>query len=73
VTVAAAYPATAWLYDVQMNFDVSAPGHATVSGHRIGRYAVTWAGNVTTLCPGVHAGPFDPLGYVDLPTGDCPA
>lgn len=73
VSVTGTVPAQAWIYDVEMSFSVSAPGQQTVTATRLGRYVVTWAGVVTTVCPGVRAwdDPAQPPLYV--PAGEtCP-
>ena len=75
VSVSGTVPAKGWVYEVDMTFAVHRPGHPTVRGSRLGRYVVTWAGNVTTLCPGLRAGPLPPddTEYVNVPGGEtCP-
>ena len=74
VSVSGTVPATGWVYDVELEFAVSAPRKGTIAGTRVGRYAVTWGGNVTTLCPGLRAGPLpDDTTYVVVPGGEtCP-
>lgn len=76
VSVSGTIPATAWVYDVEMHFEVARRGAPKVKGTRFGRYAVSWAGNVTSVCPGVrlwNESPDAPAN-VYVPTGEtCPA
>lgn len=74
IEVVGTVPALGWVYDVEMQFDITAVGKPTATGTRVGRYAVHWGGNVTTLCPGQSAGPLPPDDrYIDVPTGEtCP-
>jgi hypothetical protein len=73
ISVTGTVPAQAWIYEVELSFAVSAPGRETVTATRLGRYVVTWAGVVTTVCPGVRPwdDPAQPPLYV--PAGEtCP-
>jgi hypothetical protein len=51
VSVSGTYPATAWIYEVEMKFAISVPGQPALAGRRLGRYAVHWGGEVTPICP----------------------
>ena len=75
ISVSGTAPAQAWFYEVELKFDVTAPGRRTVTATRLGRYAVHWSGVVTKLCPGVESWDEDDTDVppVDVPAGDtCP-
>lgn len=65
-------PAAFWIYDVELEFEVSAQGKPPDLGTRLGRFVLSWAGEATTLCPGVrpwtenNGAPVDPY----VPGGD---
>ncbi len=77
VSVSGTVPAKAWLYEVELKFDITDRKGTTVTGTRLGRYAVTWAGVVTTLCPGFQSweeDPTAPTNELNVPGGEtCPA
>lgn len=73
VSVSGTVPAKAWLYEVEMRFDVAARGQVPVSATRLGRYAVTWAGTVTTVCPGIRPWASPGAPNIHVPAGEtCP-
>ena len=73
VSVSGTVPAKAWLYEVEMRFEVTARGQAPVSATRLGRYAVTWAGTVTTVCPGIRPWASPDAPDIHVPAGEtCP-
>jgi hypothetical protein len=73
VSVSGTAPAKAWIYEVELQFAVGNDGR-TVESTRLGRYVSTWAGMVTTLCPGIRpSGSPDAPTQVHVPAGEtCP-
>lgn len=60
ISVTGTVPAKAWVYEVELRFRTTDHEGTSVVGTRLGRYAVTWAGMVTTVCPGFRAWEEDP-------------